>query len=176
MKQNSFCRLVNHMFCSNPKFMINTSAILFTGDFVKLVLGSGCPCTFPGCMILYIKPSHNSACVWGGGGVREVTILNSILGLGKKRWKREKAYKRPHRKSLLEPRLKLWLSRFPLRAKLANVPFLPPAPWAHPASFATLPKRWSLFFFGGNNALWQKRGSWTWLYRKQDVIVGTRRQ
>lgn len=79
------------MLCSSPKFVINTSAILFTGDFVKLILGSECPYTFPGGRVLFkpskvnIKPSHNSVCVWGGGGVREVMILVSILGLGKMR-------------------------------------------------------------------------------------------
>lgn len=115
MKQSLFCRFVNHVFCSNPKFMINISAILFTDllIFVKLILGSECPYTFPGCMILFkaseinIKPSHNSVGRGRGGGVREVTILNSILGLGKMRWKHERTYKRPHRKSLSEPRLKL---------------------------------------------------------------------
>ena len=93
--------------------MININTIFITDDFIKLIPGSECPYTFPVCMILFkaseinIKPSHNSVCVGGGGGVREVTILNSILGLGKTRWRHERAHKRPHRKSLSEPRLKL---------------------------------------------------------------------
>lgn len=85
-----------------------------------------------------IKPPHNSVCVCvcvcGGGGVREVMILNSILGLGKMMWKHERAYKGPHRKSLSEPRLKLWLPWSPSRlltawSKTCKCPlFTPPHP------------------------------------------------
>lgn len=124
-----------------------------------------------------IKPPHNSVCVCvcvcGGGGVREVMILNSILGLGKMMWKHERAYKGPHRKSSSEPRLKLWLpdphliSWLP-GAKLANVPFLHLHTLSTSCFICTLPKRGSLFFSRENDALWQKWGNQMLLYRKCD--------
>lgn len=119
MKQSSFRRFVNQVFCSNPWFMINIDAFLFLDDFIKLIVGSECLHTFPGWMIPFkaseknIKPAHNSLRVWGGGGVRKVTILSSILGLGRMRWRRERAHKRPHRKSIAEPGLKLLTSLIP---------------------------------------------------------------
>lgn len=99
--------------------MINIVAFLFLDDFIKLIVGSECLHTFPGWMIPFkaseknIKPAHNSLHVWGGGGVRKVTILSSILGLGRMRWRHERAHKRPHRKSIAEPGLKLLTSLIP---------------------------------------------------------------
>lgn len=119
MKQSLFHRFVNQVFCSSPWFMINIDAFLFLDDFIKLTVGSECPHTFPGWMIPFkaseinIKPAHNSLRVWGGGGVRKVTILSSILGLGRTRWRRERAHKRPYRKSLPEPGPKFLTSLIP---------------------------------------------------------------
>lgn len=66
VKRSLFRRFVNHVLSFDPKLIISINAVFFTHDSIKPVLGSECPYTLPGRMILCkaseinTKPSHSS--------------------------------------------------------------------------------------------------------------------